>query len=150
MTREEVITKFVCPGCVCGSSTNDTCYEPVTINWKGSGYYCKRHVCGTTAMPGGTFALGLPKGFNKVGYAGNGLLDSQRNNTILIRCWLESNRPEWDDLNVAVWALEQDGFLFVRTYQPRINFAAVDIIENGELSLVPQAIDVGNFIDEID
>jgi hypothetical protein len=101
-------------------------------------------------VPGGTFALGLPKGFNKVGYAGNGLSDSQRNNTMLIRCWLENSRPEWDDLNVAVWALEQEGFLFVRTYQPRINFAAVDIIENGALSLVPQAINVGSFIDEID
>ena len=44
----------------------------------------------------------------------------------------------------------QDGFLFVRTYSPRTNQTFVDVIEEGALSLVPQAIDVSKFYEEMD
>jgi len=44
----------------------------------------------------------------------------------------------------------KDGFLFVRTYSPRINHCSIDVIEAGDLDMVPEAIDVGKFIDEID
>jgi hypothetical protein len=56
----------------------------------------------------------------------------------------------WDKFNVPVWALVQEGVLFVRTYCPRTNQTFVDVIEGGTLSLVPQAIDVAPFYEEMD
>ncbi len=65
----------------------------------------------------GLLALGLPKGFNRIGegklYFGLYPLGGEL-------------RPEWNRLNVAVWAMELDGFLFVRTYSPRVNVTRVD------------------------
>jgi len=46
--------------------------------------------------------------------------------------------------------MEQDGFLFVRTYCPRIDDSYVDIIENGTLLMTPDAINVSEFYNEID
>lgn len=56
----------------------------------------------------------------------------------------------WSRFNVAVWAMERDGFLFVRTYMPRVDVTVVDVIEGGTLALVPDAVNVGEFVDEID
>lgn len=44
----------------------------------------------------------------------------------------------------------RDGFLFVRTFLPRINVSYVDVIEHGIMEMVPNAIDISEFIDEID
>lgn len=46
--------------------------------------------------------------------------------------------------------MEQDGHLFVRTYSPRIDATFVDVIKGGTLALVPDAVNVGDFIGEID
>jgi hypothetical protein len=141
----KMVEEFVCSGCV---GAPGDCYEPLD-GGNAYGYGCKRHVLGTFALPFGHFALGLPKGFNRPGP--NDGRDKTRN-TMLIRLWPagEGKSPEWDHLNVPVWAMEKDGFLFVRTYMPRINDAAVDVIEDGTMELVPNAIDVDDFIEEID
>ena len=47
-------------------------------------------------------------------------------------------------------AMEWDGFLFVRTVCPRVAVFFTDVIEGGNLSLVPNAIDVSKYIDEMD
>lgn len=63
----------------------------------------------------------------------------------------DGGRTDWNDLNIPVWAMEEDGFLFVRTYMPRINMGATDIIEGGKREeLCPNAIDVREFCEEID
>lgn len=67
-----------------------------------------------------------------------------------IRLWVSGTKPEWDRLNVPVWAMVDDGFLFVRTFAPRVNMSWVDVIEGGDLSMVPNAINVGAFVGEID
>ena len=68
-----------------------------------------------------SIALGLPKGFNR---PGSGPRDEQLNR-MRIRLWSGGARPIWDRLNVPVWAMEgtgeDAGFLFVRTYMPRLN-----------------------------
>lgn len=140
-----LIEEFICPGCV---GAPGECYEPLDAG-NVYGYGCSRHVLGTLAFPIGNFALGLPKGFNR---PGPGNTRDKTRNTMLIRLWPaeEDRTPEWDRLNVPVWAMERDGFLFVRTYMPRINDTAVDVIEGGTMELVPNAIDVGEFIEEID
>jgi hypothetical protein len=76
--------------------------------------------------------------------------DTTRNN---IRLWIAPARPDWDHLNVPVWATERDGVLYVRTYCPRINVNYVDVIQYGALDCIPSAcnvIDVAAFLDDID
>lgn len=53
-------------------------------------------------------------------------------------------------MNVAVWAMEKDGFLFVRTYIPRINVGFVDVVDGGTMDMVPNAINASEFYEDID
>ena len=135
-----LVEQFQCPGCVCGSDTK--CgryqYDPRELR-------CVSHVLGIHLGLGNRVALGLPKGFNKPGWEGG-----ETRNKMDIRLFPKGETPKWDNLNVPVWAMEQDGFLFVRTLAPRINFSWVDVIEGGTLSMTPNAINVGDFIGEID
>lgn len=143
MTEIEMIEQFQCPGCVAGSDTKCGSYESM-----GYGYAtCKAHVLGTFVLGVGNFAIGLPKGFCKSGWIPN--TDTSLS-TMSIRCWVKGKKPEYDHFNVPVWALEKDGFLFVRVYLPRVNMTIVDIIEGGTLDMVPNAIDVSKFYDEMD
>ena len=145
MTNEEMVKEFQCPGCVCGNDPADcTAYKPAT----DSGFRCEGHVLGTIIMPmPGNIALGLPKGFNRPGWE---YIAKRPSNQMLIRLWTEGTHPDWDHFNVAVWALEKDGFLFVRTYMPRVNRTAVDIIEKGTRALCPTAVNVNEFYEGMD
>jgi hypothetical protein len=148
MTEQEMIEKFVCSGCVGGMDT--TCGQFKDLENDAAG--CQNHVVGTSILGLGNFALGLPKGFNRAGWRPQAKSVSDHLNTMFILCWSKESekKPEWDNLNVPVWALEKDGFLFVRTFSPRINETRVEVIEGGTLDLVPGAINVGAFYDEID
>lgn len=148
--HEQMVEEFQCPGCVCGSDVECGAFklrEPGEQAWN----MCDGHVLGTTLLPGGTIALGLPKGFNKSGWCPS---DNRHHSKMEIRLWPS---PEavvdaklWDKLNVPVWAMKREGYLFVRTLAPRIARNTVDVIKGGTVELVPQAIDVGQFHDEID
>lgn len=138
-----MIGKFLCPGCTCGSAPAEECesYKP----WNGYGFGCQSHSAGTfKPTPAGmaTFCLGLPNGFNRVGY--------RRKNGPVVRLWAEGKDPGWDRFNVPVWAMEQDGFLFVRTMSPRVEGTWIDVIKGGTLDMCPGAVNVGEFLDEID
>ena len=141
--EKEMIEKFQCPGCVCGMDT-----ECVDFNKDGDNFYCKKHVPGTTMIPGGRFNLGMPKGFDKTGFR---LLSMDSAEFYPIRLF---STPEgiWEanNCNLPVWARELDGYLFVRFYLPRLNIGYVHVIKNGKLELYPDAFDVVKFIDEID
>lgn len=143
-----MIEEFQCSGCVCGSDT--TCGKFEIIDKDSN--RCDGHVLGTMLGIGNVVALGMPRGFNKPGitYDNMGKEPPKARNTMDIRFWLESNHPLWDNLNVPVWAMEKDAFLFVRTFAPRINTSWVDVIQKGKMKLVPKAIDVSSFISEID
>lgn len=56
----------------------------------------------------------------------------------------------WNKFNVPVWAMEHEGHLLVRTLVPRLGMTFIDIIEEGTLDMVPNAINVSEFTDEID
>lgn len=137
----KLIEKFQCPGCCAGSDMKCGAFKLS----KGYGVSCLGHAPGTFIIGGGTFALGLPKGFDKVG-------QSQERDEAdpYIRIWVKGTAPTWNKFNIPVWALEEEGFLFVRTYCPRINTAYVDIVEGGKLSAVKGAVDVAPFKGEID
>ncbi|MFO0939852.1 MAG: hypothetical protein U0930_03715 [Pirellulales bacterium] len=139
-----MVEQFQCPGCVCGGDTK--CGK---FKWDAEWQRCVSHVLGTMFGLGNWVALGMPKGFNKPGF------DFAQEPAVvyskmLIRLWPGPEVPNWNHLNIPVWALMQDGFLFVRTYCPRINVGYVDVIQGGALELVPNAIDVSKFIGEID
>ncbi|MBU8901707.1 MAG: hypothetical protein KOO69_03120 [Victivallales bacterium] len=141
ITKEEFVVKFQCPGCVCGMNIDCGAF---TYDYED--HCCTAHVLGTSLGVGNNFALGMPKGFNKPGSRE----DHSTRNRMSIRLWHVPTCPEWDKLNIPVWALEQEGFLFVRTFAPRINHSWVDVIEGGILGLCPNAINVAEFLDEID
>ena len=141
-TSKNLVEEFQCPGCVCGGDIKCGKFK---LN-DSYGVFCEGHVLGTSIGIGNYFALGLPKGFCKPGFNQN----HECRNTMNIRLWERGTAPNWNKLNVPVWAMEKDGFLFVRTFSPRLNTAYVDVIEGGTLADTPNAINVEVFIGEID
>ncbi len=140
MKIEAMVKEFQCAGCVVGHNTKCGKYDPQPMN---NGTSCKSWVAGTTILPAvGRIALGLPKGFNRFGEG-----------KLYIRLH-QGTTPDWNKFNVPVWAMEKDGFLFVRTYSPRVNATIVDVIEGGTFDLFKErresVVDVGAFINEID
>ena len=141
---QEMISEFQCPGCTCGTSPCTECesYKPQG----GESWVCAGHSAGTMILGIGKIFLGMPKGFDHVGP--NEQIGQRYQ---MIRLWQAGTSPAWDYLNVPVWAREKDGYLFVRTYCPRLNRSFVDVIEGGELELLPpETSNVEDFINEID
>lgn len=147
----KVIEQFQCPGCGSGGDTDCGQFEMED----SYGFWCKSHVLGTSLLGGPRFALGMPVGFNKpprILRTTRGLQQARIDDDCVmsIRFWVGGEKPEWNHLNIPVWAMEQDGFLFVRTVAPRIGQVTVDVIEGGTLAMCPQALDVSEFASEID
>ena len=142
--QKEMVEEFQCPGCVCGSGVSD-CYQE-----DDPGFFCKNHVAGTLMAGIGILNLGLPKGFNRVQLNKHRSQDSVNN----IRLFEEGDLPKYDYLNVPVWVMEKEGYLFVRCYFPRVNWDFVDVIKGGKIEDVqkthPHVYDVSEFIDSID
>lgn len=141
--QKYMIEEFQCPGCIVDDDTDCIDFEE-----NGKAFWCNRHCPGIyVGLPSarGRIFLGMPNGFCRVGVG-----EYKKENGPCIRLWLKETSPDWNDLNVPVWAMEKDGFLFVRTYMPRINNAYIDVIEEGKLALCPNAIDVSKFYNEID
>ncbi len=143
--KEKLINEFQCPGCVSGPDP-DSC-ESFEFYEREDSCGCNNHVPGTRlgGVRSGLLCLGLPKGFCRV--AGH---KDKIEPHIRIYPKDDFKNDIWSRFNIAVWAMEKDGFLFVRTYMPRIDVTAVDVIEGGTLALVPDAVDVGEFVDGID
>lgn len=150
------VERFQCPGCVVGMNTQCGKYM---LHGEDGSVRCTGHVLGTFYFGSGSIALGLPKGFCRAGFEfnSNPQTDTHRNQ-MCIRLWKTDSSPKWNHFNVPVWALEgkhssdpkHHGFLFVRTFMPRVNATVVDVIEGGTLNMVPQAVDVSAFYEEMD
>lgn len=144
-TIKNMISKFQCPGCTCGCAPCETCES-----FKPShefGWSCDNHSAGTMISGIGKIFLGMPKGFNRVG------ANEQLGYIFqMIQLWDQGEKlPIWDYLNIPVWAMEDDGFLFVRHYCPRINQSYIHVIAGGKIDSLPLGIyNVRNFIDDID
>lgn len=141
----QMIEEFQCPGCLSGKDTK--CGNFKLIDDEGC-FYCDSHSPATYTPSFGKFVLGLPKGFSRLGFY------EKIPNMSYIRLWNDSRNPNlkkhWNKLNVPVWALVKDGYLFVRTYAPRNNWVWVDVVKDGTLELVPGAIDISEFYNEMD
>lgn len=155
MAEKEMVEKFLCIGCTCGGPTTCQKYNIERLSY--GGFHCSSHSAGTFFSSIGRIALGLPKGFNRYGgsvppsHLKEGNSESARDKSpMLIRLFSKENKISWDKFNVPVWAMVKDGYLFVRTDCPRINLVYVDVVKGGTLEMVPSAIDVSKFYDEMD
>lgn len=102
--QKEAIERYQCPGCVRGHDIS--CFEA-----RGS-LECGKHVAGALSPGAGSFFLGLPNGFNRLGI----------NKTKVYI--FESLKDGWgfDVFNVPVWKhLDKHGSTLVRGISPRIN-----------------------------
>lgn len=144
--QKEMIERFQCPGCLHGSNTNCGVFS---LEDDDGMFRCQKHVPGTTmVVPGqGVYCLllGAPKGFCRLSV-------SKVEKRPALRLWSSpDNAFQWNKWNISAWAMEQDGYLFVRTYSPRVDMSILDIIKDGKLQeLCPQAIDASAFLDEMD
>ncbi len=153
MTDEQkaMIEEFQCPGCTLGMDVE--CGSCKFEDMGDIGFRCEKHSAGTFFAGMGKLALGMPKGFNFVGTIRTGFetIGDGDDRSTNIRLLLQSPKDSYDNLNVPVWAMEKDGYLFVRVMSPRINYTFVDVIKGGFFEAVcPNALDVSTFIDEID
>lgn len=139
-----MVERFQCSGCVAGMNTECGKFKPDD----SYGFTCQGHVLGTSIIGMGHIALGLPKGFNRS--PPDASHPAGTANKMEIRFFVAGTKPTWNELNVPVWAMEQEGHLFVRTVSPRVARMRVEVIEGGTLAMVPGAIDVSKFYDKID
>lgn len=137
----KMVSTFQCPGCLHGTSPSCGQFR----NEPGRPW-CIKHRCGTFLPLVGWLAIGLPKGFNRCGFGD----DDGPTSKFRVRLWKRGTSPGWNQLNVAVWALERGGYLFVRTVMPRIGMVLVDVIEGGTLADVPGAMNTADFKEEFD
>jgi hypothetical protein len=115
---KNAIEEYQCSGCVSGSDVS--CFEE---NESG-GVGCGKHCAGTMCFGIGSFFLGMPKGFNRLGE--NSKLKPNIYETF------ESSEWEYDKWNVPVWKfLSKEGHTFVRGISPRVNRPFIHIfLEN--------------------
>ena len=146
MTNEEkkMIEDFQCPGCVHGCDITCERFKFDKGEW---GFHCCNHTPGTVIIPVvGTVYLGLPKGFNRVNP-----IDRQ---STKIRLHTNAKGFKPDKFNIAVWAIEKDGYSFVRIYCPRIDMSWINIhkatLKQLNCEQLVGCYNVATFIDEID
>ncbi len=157
VTAKEMVETFQCPGCAHGENTRCGKFKlheiPNDVSVEDGrdlvgGFRCRNHV--TTADHGGMVNLGLPVPFARVQYR-KGREGVQTN--IRLYLYVVNWGTQWDVYNVPVWAMEKNGFLFVRTYSPRIDQSYVDVIHGGNVhtlqAVFPTAIDIGSMSDRM-
>jgi hypothetical protein len=128
MKSVELIEKYCCNGC---ARAKIHCSD-IEVNKKEGYRVCKNHLP-AGLLSGFSFVMNyaLPPGFNET-------LQSTQ-----IRIWEPGSRPSYNALSVAVWALEDDGLLFVRVLWPRTGWYYVDIVPEATIAEVcPSALDV--------
>lgn len=115
--HKKAVEEYQCSGCVNGSDI--TCF---LIN-QAAGIGCGKHHAGTFGMGTGSFFLGLPKGFNRLGE------HAKMKPAIFER--FEDVQKEWeyDMWNIPVWKyLNENGHTLVRGLMPRRNEPFLHII----------------------
>lgn len=139
----EMIEDVQCPGCINGSDTKCGAFKPHESN---GCFHCLQWRPSTFLGGVGRLCLGLPKGFTRTGMVEFG--DAKFS---YIRMYEKpEDMPGYDKFNVAVWAMEKDGRLYVRCYSPRNNWLFVDVVKGGTLANAPGAINIAEFYDDMD
>jgi len=121
---DKFVKQYQCVGCVNGTGecfSKDDC-----------GIGCGKHFAGTMATPFvGSFLLGLPKGFCRLG--------EQKDLRPKIFETSEQQEMEWeyDELNVPIWKHKtKEGHIIIRGYMPRLNIGFIHIILKGDFDRI--------------
>lgn len=119
LTIKNAIEEYQCSGCVSGCDVS--CFQK-----NSNGVGCGKHVAGTMMTGGvGRFFLGLPKGFNRIGF------DDKLRPTIF-ESFALNTEWQYDKFNVPVWKyVNEQGHTIVRGMMPRRNLTFIHIyLEN--------------------
>lgn len=121
----KIIKEYQCCGCISGP-------YPACFVVSDIGHGCGEHYSGTTACPFvGKIFLGLPKGFDRIGYQKDMKLYIFENQKEQEKIW------NYDKFNVPVWKYQNEkGHIFVRGYIPRLNQGFIHIILEGDFDKI--------------
>ncbi len=161
--RREMIKEHQCSGCTCGSDP-ETC-EAFSLAGEEGWFNCSGWSPGTYIGGVGNIALGLPTGFNKMGTCMT--REHVRSGFFLVMFESPSDIPTgrgnmsifdgwYNRLNVPTWAMEKDGYLYVKVASSRKMEFRIEIIKGGTMEMFKQytdfnpPINVGEFVDQID
>jgi len=116
---KNMVEKFLCPGCVNGSSTECGMFSIEEQR-------CKNHVAGTIVF-WRKIILGMPKGFNI----------SENTKVLLYKSQEEQEKNfVFDIFNLPVWVYKEENYLFVKVLSPRVNKVYIMVIENGDIEKI--------------
>lgn len=127
MSIEQMVSTFLCPGCINGSNTTSCSKVAISTDSYGNNW-CKNHAAGTMMFPGGEIFLGMPNGFNKVPFP-TGNID--------INLHENGNNISYNALNIPLWYTVQDDYLIIKVASPRINSYYIDVIKGMKPEDIP-------------
>ena len=109
---KKAIEEYQCAGCMKGCDTS--CHKPDETEGIG----CGAHHAATIMLGAGKLFLGLPKGFNRLGWLG-----ALSGNDFRPKIFEKFTKEDkYDAFNVAVWKhLDEHGHTIVRGLRPRKN-----------------------------
>lgn len=142
MNMIAAVNEYNCPGCMHGPKA-ETC---PSANVGVSG--CANHAAATMMFPGGTIALGLPKGFNRFGPNKDRKIEIFESYDAMI-----AHYPNFKTVfSVPVWKhLDEHGNTIVRYFSPRVNVGWSCVILGNCLAALPTALEItAEQIDQMD
>lgn len=154
-----MIKELQCPGCMCGTYPDECDAYKLEVEDRPHNFFrCTSWHPGTFMGGIGKLALGLPKGFNRIGAVDLTIMKHY------FRLYESpEKRPEYDRFNIPVWAMKYtadngESYLVVRCHCPRNSWHYIDVIKDGQMEMASfkdgpyehKAINVGDFYDEID
>lgn len=139
------VEEYQCSGCVVGSDIKCGKFKEADF-----GIGCGSHWAGTTGFPFvGTFFLGLPNGFNRIG-----LIPQDHFRITIFKSFEDMLGSGWkyDMFNVPVWKHKnKNGHILVRGLSPRTNRPFLHIILDSKGFEEIQCIEISQKeIEEID
>jgi hypothetical protein len=134
--------EYQCPGCMNGNNPDDC----IKVNITECG--CTGHHAGTMGLGMGTFALGLPRGFNRFGPSGERKIEVYESYDSMMAI-----HPNLSTMfSVPVWKhLDAHGNTVMRWFSPRINNGWSCVVLGDCRDKFPQAQEItAEHLDQMD
>lgn len=131
-TMIDLVNEYQCPGCVNGTDTATCRLLEMAVDG------CAKHTAGTMGN-GGSFALGVPKGFNRFGPSPLRRIDVYTSYTSLL-----SHAPNVKTIySLPVWKhLDKQGNTIIRWFSPRTNCGWSTVIAGDCRAELPTAVEI--------
>lgn len=127
---KDLISLYQCPGCMHGPDA-ESC-DALKLTDEG----CATHRPGTMGFGIGTFYLGMPKGFNRLGHNPPTQLYIVESLDV---AWVPSTRM----YNIPAWKhLDEHGNTLVRFYSPRLNYGYSVVVRGNCMNELPGVVEI--------